>query len=164
MLDSIFNNVYAFVIGKKYNASDLGNYTRAQQFAEFPINNIGGIVQRVTLPLLSEIQDDNRRLRYIYLRLIEMNSLLIFPLMLGLAAMSRPIIILLLGVEWEGCVILFQILCFAKIWTPINAINSNLLQVKARTDLLLRVGIGKKMVLTLAILITFSFGILAISF
>ena len=144
LLDSIFNNIYAFIIGKQYNANDLGNYTRAQQFVELPIKNIGGIVQRVTFPLLSEIQDEKKRLRDIYLKLIEMTSLLVFPLMMGLAAMADPLIISLLGAKWSGCVIMFQVLCAAKIWTPINSINSNLLQVKARTDLLLRVEIGKK--------------------
>jgi O-antigen/teichoic acid export membrane protein len=159
LLDTIFNNVYAFVIGKKYNAKDLGNYTRAQQFADLPINNINSIVQKVTLPLLSEIQDDDSRLSSIYLRLIEMSSLLVIPLMFGLAAMANPLIISLLGKEWEGCVLLFQILCIARFWTPFNAINVNLLQVKGRTDLLLRLEIAKKIVITIILGLTFYRGV-----
>lgn len=155
LLDTIYNNVYAFVIGKKYNAKDLGNYTRAQQFADLPINNINSIVQKVTLPLLSEIQDDDTRLSSIYLRLIEMSSLLVVPLMFGLAAMANPLIIALLGKEWEGCVLLFQILCIARFWTPFNAINVNLLQVKGRTDLLLKLEIAKKVVITIILGLTF---------
>lgn len=159
LLDTIFNNVYAFVIGKKYNAKDLGNYTRAQQFADLPINNINSIVQKVTLPLLSEIQDDDIRLSSIYLRLIEMSSLLVVPLMFGLAAMANPLIISLLGKEWEGCVLLFQILCIARFWTPFNAINVNLLQVKGRTDLLLKLEIAKKIVITIILGLTFYRGV-----
>lgn len=159
LLDTIFNNVYAFVIGKKYNAKDLGNYTRAQQFADLPINNINSIVQKVTLPLLSEIQDDNTRLSSIYLKLIEMSSLLVVPLMFGLAAMANPLIISLLGKEWEGCVLLFQILCIARLWTPFNAINVNLLQVKGRTDLLLKLEIAKKVVITIILGLTFYRGV-----
>ena len=159
LLDTIYNNVYAFVIGKKYNAKDLGNYTRAQQFADLPINNINSIVQKVTLPLLSEIQDDDTRLSSIYLRLIEMSSLLVVPLMFGLAAMANPLIIALLGKEWEGCVLLFQILCIARFWTPFNAINVNLLQVKGRTDLLLKLEIAKKVVITIILGLTFYRGV-----
>lgn len=159
LLDTIFNNVYAFVIGKKYNAKDLGNYTRAQQFADLPINNINSIVQKVTLPLLSEIQDDDTRLSSIYLKLIEMSSLLVVPLMFGLAAMANPLIISLLGKEWEGCVLLFQILCIARLWTPFNAINVNLLQVKGRTDLLLKLEIAKKVVITIILGLTFYRGV-----
>lgn len=159
ILDTIFNNVYAFVIGKKYKAGDLGNYTRAQQFADLPVNNINGIVQKVTFPLLSEIQKDNNRLSAIYLKLIEMTSLLIVPLMFGLAAMAYPLIVSLLGEEWKGCVLLFQILCIARLWTPFNAINVNLLQVKGRTDLLLKLEIAKKIVITIVLALTFYRGV-----
>ena len=159
LLDTIFNNIYAFVIGKKYNAKDLGNYTRAQQFADLPINNINSIVQKVTLPLLSEIQGDDARLSSIYLRLIEMSSLLVIPLMFGLAAIANPLIISLLGKEWEGCILLFQILCIARFWTPFNAINVNLLQVKGRTDLLLKLEIAKKIVITIILGLTFYRGV-----
>lgn len=158
-LDTIFNNIYSFVIGKMYNAKDLGNYTRAQQFADLPVNNLSGIIQRVTLPLLSEIQDDNDRLSSIYLRIIRMTALLIVPLMLGLAAMASPLIIALLGDEWIGCVLLFQILCIARIWTPFNAINGNLLQVKGRTDLQLNLEIAKKIVITIVLACTMFGGV-----
>ena len=160
LMDTIYNNVYAFVIGKKYTADDLGYFTRAQHFADLPIANINGIVQKVTLPLLSEIQEDNTRLSAIYLKLIEMTSLLIIPLMFGLASMGPPIVISLLGKEWEGCVLLFQILCIARFWTPFNALNINLLQVKGRTDLLLKLELAKKGVITIILGLTFYRGVI----
>lgn len=159
LMDTIYNNVYSFVIGKKYNAVDLGNYTRAQHFADLPINNINGIMQKVTLPLLSEIQNDDARLSTIYLKLIEMTSLIILPLMFGLTAMASPIVLVLLGKEWEGCIIIFQILCVARLWTPFNAINLNLLKVKGRTDLFLRIEIVKKIVITIVLGLTFYRGV-----
>lgn len=161
-LDTIYNNIYAFVIGKKYYANDLGNYTRAQQFADLPVNNLNSILAKVTLPLLSEIQDDNLRLHDIYLRLIKMTSIIIIPLMLGLAAIANPLILSLLGEEWIGCVLLFQILCVARIWTPFSAINVNLLQVKGRTDLQLKLEIVKKTIITVVLIATMKFGVAAI--
>lgn len=158
-LDTIYNNIYSFVIGKVYNAKDLGNYTRAQHFTDLPITNIIGIMQRVTLPLLSEIQNDNTRLSTIYLKMIKMSSMLIIPLMFGLAAMASPLVLVLIGKEWEGCIILFQILCVARIWTPFNAININLLQVKGRTDLQLKLEIAKKAIITVILLATISGGV-----
>lgn len=161
-LDTIYNNIYSFVIGKLYNAKDLGNYTRAQQFADLPVNNIGGIIQRVTLPLLSEIQDDNNRLSYIYLSIIRMTSIIIIPLMFGLAAIANPLIMVLLGEEWLGCVLLFQILCIARIWTPFNGINGNLLQVKGRTDLQLKLEIAKKIMITIVLACTIMGGVVSL--
>ena len=159
ILDSIYNNVYAFIIGKMYNAKDLGNYTRAQQFAELPANNLSGIVQRVTFPLLSEIQNDDVRLSSIFLRLFEVTSLIIFPLMFFLTAIANPFIIALLGKEWQGCVLMFQILCITRMWVPLNSINLNLLQVKGRTDLLLKVEIAKKIMIALIICLTITHGV-----
>lgn len=161
-LDTIYNNIYAFVIGKFYNAKDLGNYTRALQFADLPISNLNGIIQRVTLPLLSEIQNDHNRLSSIYLNIIRFCAHLIIPIMLGLVAIAQPLIIVLLGYEWSGCVLIFQILCIAKIWTPFNAINMNLLQVKGRTDLQLNLEILKKMVITIILVLTIKRGIIVL--
>ena len=158
-LDTIFNNIYAFVIGKMYNAKDLGNYSRAQHFVDLPINNINGIISRVTLPLLSEIQGNNNRLNQIYTRLISIVSLLVFPLLFGMAAIASPLIYVLLGKEWSGCIIMFQILCVARIWTPINAINLNLLQVKGRTDLFLKLEIVKKIIHSVILVLTFFSGV-----
>lgn len=160
ILESIFNNLYSFIIGKKYNASDLGNYTRAQQFADLPMSNISGVVQRVTYPLLSEIQDNNTRLNTIYLRLIDMSSMFVIPLMVGLAAISSPLIIILLGEKWEGCILMCQILCVARIWTPFSVINVNLLQVKGKTGLLLKLDLVKKAVFAIIILLTIYHGII----
>lgn len=158
-LDTIYNNIYAFFIGKFYSPKDLGNYTRAQQFADLPINNINGIIQHVTLPLLSEIQDDNSRLGEIYLKLIRLTGLFVVPLMLGLAAIANPLIIALLGDEWIGCILLFQILCIARMWTPFSAININLLQVLGRTDLQLKLELAKKAIISIVLLATFSGGV-----
>lgn len=162
VLDTIYSNVYAFVIGKMYNAKDLGNYTRAQQFADLPANNLNSIVQRVTFPLLSEIQQDNTRLSSIFLRLFETTSLIIFPLMFLITAMANSLIVVLLGEEWQGCVLMLQILCLTRMWVPLNAINLNLLQVKGRTDLLLKVEIAKKVMIAVILLMTISHGVIVL--
>lgn len=154
ILDTFYNNIYAFVIGKFYNAKDLGNYSRSQTIADLPVGNLGSILQRVTLPLFSEIQQDESRLESAYLRLLKMTALMMFPLMLGISALSRPFILIVLGEKWEGCIFILQILCIARVWTPLNAVNINLLQVKGRTDLFLKVEIAKKTVLTAILAIT----------
>lgn len=160
LIDTIYNNAYTFIIGKLYTAKDLGNYTRAQQFVELPINNVNSVMQRVTLPVLSEIQDENERLNAVYVKLLRCVSMVMFPLMIGLASVAEPLVRILLGDQWMGCVLMFQILCFAKIWTPLNAVNVNLLQLKGRSDLFLKAEIIKKIVLTVIITATFSFGII----
>jgi O-antigen/teichoic acid export membrane protein len=144
LLDTVYKNIYTIVIGKRFQAADLGYYTRASQFAQFPSSNITGIFQRVTFPILSDIQHDDERLKAIYRQYLRISAFVIFPLMCGLAGVAGPFINLVLTEKWIGIVPLLQLLCFSLMWYPVHAINLNLLQVKGRSDLFLRLEIIKK--------------------
>lgn len=149
------------VIGKVFRASDLGYYTRAHQFAEFPSSNVSGIIQRVTFPILCSIQDDDERLRSVYRRFLRLSAFIVFPLMIGLAAVAHPLILLVLKEQWEFAAVLLQIICLGMMWYPIHSINLNLLQVKGRSDLFLRLEIIKKCLGVAMICVTVPFGIVA---
>ncbi|WP_320052893.1 lipopolysaccharide biosynthesis protein [uncultured Acetobacteroides sp.] len=161
LLDTIYRNVYTIVIGKRFAAQELGFYTRADQFAQFPSSNISGIVGRVTFPILSGIQHDDERLRIVYRKYLKLSAFVVFPLMIGLAAVARPLILLLLNSEWESVIPLLQILCFSMMWYPVHSINLNLLQVKGRSDLFLRLEIIKKIIAVLILIVTIPIGVIA---
>lgn len=146
LIDTIYNNVYPMVIGKCYSPTQLGNFSRAFGWAQLPSANITGVIQRVTFPVLSEIQDDDIRLEVNYRRLLRLSGFIIFPLMVGMAALAVPIVHVFLTSKWDGCVVYLQIICFSMMWHPIHALNLNLLQVKGRSDLFLRLEIIKKIV------------------
>ncbi len=159
LLDVVYRNMYLLVIGKVFTASSLGNYTRAHQFAEFPSSNLTGIMQRVTYPVLCRIQDDDERLSQIYRRFLKVSAFLIFPLLLGLSAVAKPFVLLLLKEQWMFAGTLLQIICFAMMWYPIHAINLNLLQVKGRSDLFLRLEIIKKVIAVVVLCVTIPMGL-----
>lgn len=161
IIDTIYKNIYLIVIGKVFKASDLGYYTRAQQFSEFPSSNLTGILQRVTFPVLCTIQDDDDRLRNAYRRFLRMSGFVIFPLMIGLAAVAHPFILLVLTDKWEFSATLLQILCLSMMWYPIHAINLNLLQVKGRSDLFLKLEIWKKAIGITILCVTIPLGLVA---
>lgn len=161
LLDTIYNNIYPIVIGKFYTPAQLGNYSRALSFAQLPSSNITSILQRVTFPVLSTIQDDMPRLQANYRRLLKLSAFIVFPLMMGLAAVAFPLIRIVLTPKWEGCSFYLQIICFALMWYPIHAINLNLLQVKGRSDLFLRLEVIKKIVGVCIMCITIPLGITA---
>jgi O-antigen/teichoic acid export membrane protein len=161
LLDTIYRNIYTIVIGKRFQAGDLGYYTRADQFAQFPSSNITGIFQRVTFPILSDIQHDDEKLKSVYRQYLRISAFVIFPLMCGLAGVAGPFIRLILTEKWIGVVPLLQLLCFSLMWYPVHAINLNLLQVKGRSDLFLRVEIIKKCFGVGILCVTIPFGIKA---
>jgi Membrane protein involved in the export of O-antigen and teichoic acid len=159
LIDTIYKNIYTIIIGKKFSKASLGCYTRADQFAQFPSSNLTGILGRVTYPILSTLQDNDEKLRMVYRKYLRLSAFAIFPLMMGLAALASPFILLLLTEKWIGIIILLQILCFSYMWYPIHAINLNLLQVKGRSDLFLRLEIIKKCVGVGILFITVPIGI-----
>jgi O-antigen/teichoic acid export membrane protein len=161
LIGNIYNNLYSIVIGKVFTPSLLGVYSKAESFATLPSLQMSGVILSVSYPSLAKIQDDNVRLIEAYKKISKLSSFIIFPLMIGLAALSDPLIRLLLGEKWEGVIILLQILCFSYIWDPFNSCNMNLLQLKGYSALYLKLEIIKK-VLGLAVLVaTLPFGIKA---
>lgn len=162
LLETAFRNIYTIVIGKKFSATDLGYYSRADTFAQFGTSNFTGIMQRVTFPILSSIQDDNARLAMVYRKYLRLSAFIIFPLAVGLASVAEPFITLLIGKKWLEAVPLLQIVSFAYMWYPVHSINLNLLQVKGRSDLFLKLEIFKKMLGISILIITLPYGIKAL--
>lgn len=146
IIDTLYSNITPIFIGKYYSTADLGVYNRAQGYAAMPSRNITGTLQGVTFPVLSKIQDDAERLARNYRKMIRVSGFIVFPLMIMLSALARPLVITLITSKWEACIILLQIICFSMMWYPIHALNLNLLLVKGRSDLFLRVEIVKKIV------------------
>ena len=164
LLDTTYNNIYPIVIGKFYSPAQLGNFTRAQGWASLPSSNITGVLQRVTFPVLTEMQDDDERLATNYRKLLRLSAFVVFPLMMLMAAIASPLIRVVITAKWDACVPYLQIICFAMMWYPIHAINLNLLQVKGRSDLFLRLEIIKKVVGVCVMCVTIPLGVTAMCF
>lgn len=144
LINTVYQNIYYIIIGRFYSAAQLGQYTRAEQFNSAFSSNLTSVVQRVSYPVLSSIQDEPERLREAYRKVIRSSMLITFACMLGLAATAKPVILLLIGEKWLVAVRFLQIICFSGMLYPLHAINLNVLQVKGRSDLFLKLEIIKK--------------------
>lgn len=159
LLHTIYINLYSLVIGRRYTSMDVGFYNRAYQFANFPSINIVGIINRVIYPIQCEMQDDNERLKTSFIKYLRMSCFIIFPLMMILAVLSKPLILLLLTDKWLPAAELLSILCFAYMWYPVMVINNQILNVKGRSDYFLYAEILKKVIAIAILLITLPFGV-----
>ena len=159
LIDTIYKDIYSLIIGRFYSAADLGQYTRASQFSTIFSSNLTSVVQRVSYPVLSSIQNEPERLLGAYRRVIKTTMLVTFACMLGLGAAAKPLILLLIGEKWLPAVSFLQIICFAGMLYPLHAINLNILQVKGRSDLFLKLEIIKKVIAVIPIAIGIFYGI-----
>ena len=120
------------------------------------------VVAKVTYPVLCKVQNDDVLLVKTYRKLLRLSAFVIFPCMLGLAALARPLIICLITEKWAPSILLLQILCLSTMWYPIHALNLNLLTVKGRSDWFLKLEIIKKILTVIVLVITIPFGITAL--
>ena len=159
LIDTIYKNITPIVIGKFYSTADLGFYNRARGYASLPSSHATSVLQSVTFPVLSKMQNDDEFLKHNYRRILKTSAFVIFPIMMLLAGLSRPLIIIMITKKWEACIILLQIFCFSSMWYPIHAINLNLLMVKGRSDWFLKLEIIKKIYGIIILASTLPFGL-----
>jgi len=162
LLDRIFNNIFLIVIGKYFSAAQVGFYTRAQTMNQLPVTNISNALNRVTFPLFVSIQNDDVRLRRVYKQLMQMVVFVITPILIFLAVLAEPTFRFLFTEKWLPAVPYFQILCITGILFPIHSYNLNILNVKGRSDLFLKLEVFKKMIIVITLLVTIPFGIIAL--
>lgn len=146
LLDTVWKELYQVVVGKFYSSGTLGQYTRAKQFSQLFSNNLTTVIQRVTYPVLSDIQGDKARMVGAYRRIIKITMFITAVSMLALGAVSEPLIYCLIGPKWNEAASYLPLICIAGSLYPLHAINLNMLQVQGRSDLYLVLEIVKKVI------------------
>ena len=161
LIDKVWVNLYPLIIGKMYSAIELGYFSRARGYAAMPANTFQGVLGSVSFPVLCSIQGDDTRLRDAYRRLIRVSGYIVFPMLMGLAALAKPFIIVLITDKWAASIPYLIVVCFSVMLRPIHVLNLNLLQVKGRSDLFLRLEIYKKILALFILFISVRYGVLA---
>jgi O-antigen/teichoic acid export membrane protein len=161
-VSTIYNNLYAMLIGKIFAARDLGFYTRARQYPELLSGTISTILQGVTFPILASLQNERERMVSVYSRLMRMVVFFIVPAQTLFALLAEPFVRLLLTEKWMPVVSLMQWLCFARMITPISSLNMNILNAIGRSDLFFFVDISKLPILVVTLAITIPLGLKAV--
>ena len=156
------NNISTICIGKFYRSGQLGFFTRASQFSELISSTAYEVIGNVTFPVLSELQEDKTRLIDVYRKSLFFTAMIIFPIMVLTSLLARPIIIVLLTEKWLPCVVLIQWLCLARMFTPLSAINMNILNAVGRSDLFMKLDFSKLPLILLTFAITIPISVEAI--
>lgn len=145
-VDIIYNNIYTLCIGKFFRKDDLGYYSRANNYISIPQNLTSQVVSKVVLPVLTPYQDDNEKLLSSYCKIFKAIIFVVYPLLMMILVLSKPIILLTIGERWIDCVPYMQILAVSAMLMPLTYINVNLIMVKGYSRLLLKIDIYKKLV------------------
>lgn len=145
-LDRVWQQLYQTVVGKYYSPASLGQYTRSKEYASIFSSNFTSIVQRVSYPVLSQIQDNKERMIGVYRRVIKVTMFGTAITMIFMGAVSEPLLYCLIGPRWHDAATYLPLICISMSLYPLHAINLNMLQVQGRTDIYLYVEIIKKVI------------------
>jgi O-antigen/teichoic acid export membrane protein len=145
-LQVLYQNSYVLVIGRFFSAEVTGLYFFAKKISNLISKQLTEAVQNATFPALSTLQDSDEKLRYKYRQIMQLMMFLIVPIMALLGTLATPLFDLLFHDKWSGAIPYLELLCIVGAIYPLHAININLLKVKGRSDLILKIGVFKKVV------------------
>ncbi|WP_027857980.1 lipopolysaccharide biosynthesis protein [Marinobacterium jannaschii] len=111
LLNYLAANMDQLVIGQAWGQSALGYYNRANHLVNLPLAKLASVLTSVMFSSYAEIQFDIPRLRTVFIRVVSVTALLIFPVFSALTVLAEPVVLGLYGERWQESVILFQILC-----------------------------------------------------
>jgi teichuronic acid exporter len=161
LLDTVYNDAYRIVIGKFFTPAAVGFFNQAETMRLFPVQQISSVMGKVTYPLFSNINGDIQ-LKNAYRITMKLVLFAVIPIMLILIVVAKEGFVFLFGEKWLPAVPYFQILATASIIRPISSYNLNILKVKGRSDLFLKVEIIKKIIGVIGIAVALPFGIKAL--
>ncbi|MGY0616931.1 lipopolysaccharide biosynthesis protein [Vibrio sp. FJH11] len=163
LLATVVQNLYSILIGRYFNATQVGYYQQGYKFTNILSSTISSTIQGVTYPAMTSIQEEEQRLVQIYIKVMGIVTLLTLPIFVGFAAISEEFVLIFLGEKWEEIIPILIILSMARAFTPISALNLNILNARGRSDLFLKADLIKLPVSILALIIAIPHGIVAVA-
>ena len=160
LVHSIYNNLYSLVIGKRYDARQLGLYNRAENYSCYVSYNLSDMSMRALYPILSKVQDDFEQLKVASLRILHASAFIVVPINIFLLIKAEDIICILLTEKWLEMASLMQVMCISSMAYVVSNLHFNLFKVIGRTQILFFCELIKKILGILILLLTFQYGLM----
>lgn len=124
LLNQFGQQIQGLLIGKMYNPSTMGLYSKAHGFEKLASNSISSVMTQVTYPLYAEAQDNKEQLGNMINRITMTLSYITFPVIFILLLCAKPIFLLLYSERWLDSVPYFQFLCIAGLALSLQSVNN----------------------------------------
>lgn len=144
LINTGYNNLRQLIIGKIYTNEDLAFYNQGDKYPLALITAINSTIDAVLFPVMSSEQDHLERLKLMTRRAIKTSSFILWPIMLGLAAVAKTFVSVLLTDKWLPCVPYMQALAISYAFWPIHTANLNAINALGRSDIYMKLEILKK--------------------
>ena len=152
-------NLDSFLVGRSFGRKDLGLYGRSKQLVFLPVQNVAFAISRSFYPAFAQMQGHKDELRSLYLSAIRVTFYITATIITYMVVVAPDLIEILMGPQWIGMVVMFQLFSITGILGILNGFNDSFISSQGRTDLLFKVGLFEKSFSLVATIIGLQYGI-----
>jgi O-antigen/teichoic acid export membrane protein len=131
----IASNIDYILIGRYLGSEALGIYSLAYQLIVIPVTKINPIITKVAFPVFSLNQTDNSIISKSFISMTKVLSIVTFPILIGLMAISDVLVPVVFGAGWNDAIPVIQILAVLGMLRVLMNPNGSVLLAKGRADL-----------------------------
>lgn len=156
-------NLDYLLIGRFLGAEALGYYTLAYKIMLIPVRKIGGVISNTFLPAFSQIKHNQKSIKKYYLKVLQLISLLTFPMMGGLLIVAPDFILSIYGENWSPAIILIQTLSITGALQSLGTTVGIILLSQGRSDISFKWNLFAVINLAVAMIIGMNWGIIGVA-
>lgn len=159
----IFTKSDSIIVGRWLGSTSLGYYSVALDLAKIPVDKFVMILNQVCFPVFCELQENTQTLKKYFSKILGIVALVVFPVSIGAALLSRELVFIVLTEKWEPVILPFICLCLVAVLQSIAGVNSMLLNARGRSPANLRFSILGAVTLPLSFLVGVRFGMTGVA-
>lgn len=160
LIGTLFNNIYSLVIGKVYSTTDLGYYSQASKINNLASQTTTQVVQTVTYPVLSQINNNGGDIKSGYKKIISITLILVGFVMALLLSCAQDFFELFMGSPtWRVAGTFFVLMGVSGILYPLQSINQNILMVTGNSKTILHLEIVRRSMMVVIVGVSLNFAI-----
>lgn len=160
---TFFGEIRSLIIGRVYTSADLAYYAKGQQLPNLITGNLSTSIMAVIFPAMANESDNLDQVKYFAARSMRILSYVLFPTLFGLAAVMKPLVVLLYTVKWIECVPYAQMLCIGSAIGVLGIVPLQTLKAIGRSDVVLGLEMWKKPVYLVLLIIGVSINVFAVA-
>ncbi len=112
-------------VGKMLGLTLLGFYQLAYRIGNIPATEISHVINRVTFPAYSKLQDEPQRLRHAFLDVLQLTSIILIPLVGAIFSLAYDFINIFVGYKWVQMVPAMKVLALAGLIRAIGVTSGS---------------------------------------
>ncbi len=163
LLYYLYTSADTLIVGKVLGAGPLGFYSMATRLSRLAIDKISAVVNQVSFPVFSAVQDDVRSLSRSFLKVNRLIAMVTFPLMGGGILVAKELVTVVLTSKWLPIVVSFQLLCLIGIPRSIHVVMAHVLNARGRAKFTFKYSLIAAAVLPTAFLVGVRYGITGVA-